>query len=93
MKYKYKPNLVIIDYEKLKRKFQFDENGEFETEDEQLIKWIAKNKKKINPIEKVKEEPNEEIKEEKIYKCKKCPFETNNQGELMAHYRKEHPKK
>lgn len=34
----------------------------------------------------------EEVKEPaKTYKCKKCDFETNNKGLLLAHYRNEHP--
>ena len=28
----------------------------------------------------------------KIKKCKQCDFETDNQGVLLAHIRKEHPK-
>lgn len=50
------------------------------------------------PIEEVVEEPKQEIVEEKklpadgFYNCKKCDFKTENQGDLMVHYRKIHPK-
>jgi hypothetical protein len=30
---------------------------------------------------------------EKMFKCKKCDFETDNMGKLLAHMRAEHPKK
>lgn len=29
---------------------------------------------------------------EKLKQCKKCDFKTENMGELLLHYRKEHPK-
>jgi hypothetical protein len=50
VKYKYIPNCVIIDYEKLRRKFVFDENGEFVTNDPKLIAWIKKHKPFLKPI-------------------------------------------
>ena len=49
-------------------------------------------------VEEVVEEPKQEIVEEKklpadgFYNCKKCDFKTTNKGELLAHYRAEHPK-
>lgn len=61
---------------KLKTVCQFDNNGEFETEDETLIE-------KLKPHFKY---------ENNSFKCKKCEFETDNNGKLLAHYRKEHPK-
>ena len=86
MKYKHKPNLHIIDYKKLKRMLVFDDNGEFETEDPKLIEWIRKNKPFLKPIdEPVKEQ--EAKQEKKIMKCKYCNYETENKGELLAHYR------
>lgn len=86
MKYRYTPNCAIVDYENMKKMFVFDENGEFETEDKKLIEWIKKNKGFLKPFE-------EQAEETALMECKKCPFETDNKGELMAHYRKEHPKK
>ena len=79
MKYFGEPGLTVIDYKKLKKAFQFDENGEFETNDPKLIAWMKKNKNFI-PCE------------DKKYKCKKCVFTTTNMGELLQHYKKEHPK-
>lgn len=86
MKYKYEPNVYIVDYEKLKNMFTFDNNGEFETEDPKLIEWIRKNKPFLNPIDEP-EKPQEAEQEKKMMKCKKCNYETENKGELLAHYR------
>lgn len=90
MKYKYKPNCSIIDYKRVKKMFEFDENGEFETNDPKLIKWIKENKNFLKPVTQTTEQPKPE---EKIYQCKKCDFTTTNMGELLAHYRNDHPKK
>lgn len=79
MRYIGKPNCHVIDYENNKEVFCFDDKGEFVTNDEKLIKWMKENKNFI------KHENNS-------YKCKKCDFETDNQGVLLAHYRKEHPR-
>ena len=38
------------------------------------------------------EETKEEETNIKTYKCKKCDFETDNKGLLMAHHREEHKK-
>lgn len=57
--------------------FSFDANGEFETEDARLIA-------KLTPVFKREETA--------AIRCKKCEFETQNRGDLLAHYRKEHPK-
>jgi hypothetical protein len=84
MKYKYEPNVYIVDYEKLKNMFAFDNNGEFETDDPKLIEWIRKNKPFLKPIDEPVE-PQET--EQKKYKCKYCNYETENKGELLAHYR------
>jgi hypothetical protein len=83
------PNVHIIDYEFDKEKFVLDENGEYETDDPKMIDWIKKNKNFLKPVE---DEKKEAIEEKKMHKCKKCDFETENSGLLMAHYRKEHPK-
>lgn len=55
-----------------KKGFYFDSNGEFETDNEILIKVLQQNF---------------ETKEVKKYKCKQCEYETENKGELLAHYR------
>jgi len=55
--------------------FRFDENGEYETDDPRLIQKLKKKFK---------------YEEEKAYRCKKCSFECDNKGELLAHYKHEH---
>ena len=45
----------------------------------------------VSEVEEAKKETKEENKT--VYKCKKCEFETDNKGELLAHYRTTHPKK
>jgi hypothetical protein len=63
--------------------FRFDQKGEFETEDEKLIKRL---------MPKFKHESVKETATGDSIKCKKCSFTCSNKGELMAHYRKEHKK-
>jgi hypothetical protein len=85
MKYLGEPNCTVIDYEKVKKVFQFDENGEFITEDEKIIKWMSKHKNFIKC-------ENNTAESDEIFKCKKCDYETNNKGELLAHYKNFHKK-
>ena len=80
MKYFGEANLSVIDYKKLKKVFQFDENGEYETEDPKLIAWMKKKKNFIR------------CEETAVLKCKKCEFTCSNKGELMQHYKREHKK-
>jgi hypothetical protein len=73
------PNCHIIDYTKSREVFCLDKNGEFETDDPELIEWIKKNKRFLKHSD-------------ELIKCKKCDFGTSNKGELLAHYRVTHPK-
>lgn len=57
--------------------FYFDDKGEYETENEVMIKVLSQNFETV----------------EELNACKKCDFTTDNKGLLMAHYRQEHPKK
>jgi hypothetical protein len=82
MKYFLSPLTHVIDYEKHKEIFVFDEKGEFETFDEKIIQFMKKKKNFIR---------SEENKPTTQMHCKKCDFETDNKGLLMAHYR-EHKK-
>lgn len=95
MKYKYEPNCHIVDYEVGVTKFKFDEKGEFETEDSKLNDWIKKNKNFLKPIqeEKKKSEKQKSVTTVDSIKCKKCDFVANNKGDLLQHYKHEHPKK
>jgi hypothetical protein len=81
MKFYGKSNMLVTDSRKdNKPLFRFDKNGEFVTEDERLIKRLKQH---------FKYEDN--AKSDSI-NCKKCDFSCSNRGELMAHYKKEHPK-
>lgn len=55
----------------------FDENGELETEDPEVIRQLTNIYRH---------------EDSKKYKCKKCDYETSNKGELLSHYRESHPK-
>jgi hypothetical protein len=59
----------------------FDDKGELETEDKEVIRQL------INIYRHEEEAPKE-----KLYKCKHCNFETASKGELGSHYKTEHPK-
>jgi hypothetical protein len=78
MKYLGEPFLTIIDYERSKKVFQFDDKGEFITEDKSLIEWMKKYKSFIKT-------------EKETFKCKKCGNVFENKGLLLSHYR-EHKK-
>lgn len=81
-------------------------NGKAEIELEHPNTFNIAERLGFKPVEEYKE-PNKEIKKEILkeeskekklpadgfYNCKKCDFKTDNNGTLMAHYRKEHPKK
>lgn len=82
-----KPNHCVNDGETGRLLLKFNNKGEYITLDPLLSKRMMKSfeYKEIELIEK--------SEETKVYKCKKCDFQTKNMGELMAHYRTEHPKK
>jgi hypothetical protein len=81
MKFKSEPNLYVRISNKIVQRttglksFKFDDKGEYETENSMMINVLSQNFKVI-----------EEVKEE-LFQCKKCEFETDNKGELLAHYR------
>jgi hypothetical protein len=95
------PNMLIKERKKKyftgeiqhKPLFRFNSNGEYETSDEGLIKklMVRFDHKVIAETEQPKQEQKEVQPAKKILKCKKCNFETDNNGILMAHYR-EHKK-
>jgi hypothetical protein len=58
------------------RHIRFDGNGHFSTENPRLIKRLE------GKFDQASDE----------FKCKKCDFATNSKGELMRHYKAEHPK-
>jgi hypothetical protein len=95
MKFYAEPNLLVrvnknIPSNRRMKAFRFDENGIFETENIRLIALLKKRFKfeEVTKQEEIKEEIIEEVTEEKkVYSCKHCNYETNNKGELLAHYR------
>jgi hypothetical protein len=93
MKFQFRPNTTIVDYDKMLNICTFDESGFYETDDPKKIKYLTKR----SAVKVVEESPKETQKEEKklptVYNCKKCDFKTENQGDLLVHYRTNHPKK
>jgi len=73
--------------------FKFDKKGEFLTDDIEIIQRAKgyfdhikyETKEIANESQEIIEEDTEE--EKKVYSCKHCDYETNNKGELLAHYR------
>lgn len=72
---------------------RFDENGEFETTDETIIEKMKPHFEVKEETQTKPDEPITEITNETLIKCKKCEAEFENKGLLLAHIRKEHPKK
>ncbi len=93
MKFQYRPNTCVIDYEKLVKICMFDENGFYETDNPKKIEWLRKHAKGVKVVEESEEKEPKNLPADGFYNCKKCDFKTDNNGTLMAHYRKEHPKK
>jgi hypothetical protein len=90
MKFKFRPNTAIINYDKMVEICTFDENGFFETDNPQIIKYL-KNRQLVKVVE---EQPESKIEtaKPKAFICKYCGHEATNKGALMAHYRIKHPK-
>jgi hypothetical protein len=96
MKFKGEPNLYVRIANKSvkrltgKKGFYFDNNGIYETDNEILCRVLPQHFEVLEETAPKKEK--EEKTAEKKYKCKQCDFETANKGELMAHYKENHPK-
>lgn len=73
--------------------FSFDVRGHYMTCDEEIIaRAVGKFKYDILNVTETGAEVISEVEEQsKKFKCKKCDFETENKGLLLAHYR-EHSK-
>ena len=103
MKFYGTPNMGV--YERRTRKdiarnkrpkliFRFDANGEYVTDDEKLIARLIKRFKhdETETAKTTTTETTEKTDEIKLRHCKKCDFTCNTQGELLKHYREQHPK-
>lgn len=103
MRFKAPPNHTVristpIIQRALGRKFIFfDENGEYETDKPIAIKILNQICERQGSVISISHEiennaaadTGEEIK---TYHCKHCDATYENWGDLMAHYRAEHPK-
>lgn len=100
MKFYGTPNMGV--YERRTRKdiaknkrpkliFRFDANGEYVTEDAQLIEKL-KRKFRFEETEAAPATNSEITEDTKQRHCKKCDFTCETQGELLKHYREQHPK-
>ena len=95
MRFKAEPNLYVrlsLPLQRIlggKKGFYFDAEGRFETEIPVLIKALSRQFE----IDNSDEIENKVDSTDAIRRCKKCDFTCDNQGELLAHYRKNHPKK
>lgn len=94
MRFKAEPNLYVRFSLPLQRAlggkkgFYFDAEGRFETEIPVLIKALSRQFEiDSDEIE------NKVDSTDAIRRCKKCDYTCDNQGDLLAHYRKQHPKK
>lgn len=73
-----------------KKGFYFDENREYETNNDLLCR-VLKQHFEVKEIEEENSAAGDKPTE-KEYQCKHCNYTTANKGELLAHYKKEHPK-
>jgi len=101
MKFKAEPNLYVRIANKYvqrvtgKKGFYFDDKGEYTTENEVLIKVISQNFEIVEEVAEVVKEVEEIVEgkaETKQRHCKKCDFTCETQGEILKHYKTEHPK-
>lgn len=95
MIFKGEPNLFVRFSNKTairvtgKKGFYFNGKGEYETDNDLLCR-VLKQHFETKEIE--NSVADDKPAEEKVFKCKHCDYVTGNKGELLAHYRKEHPK-
>lgn len=98
MKFKGEPNQVVRITSPRKgevKVFSFNSEGIYESNHPVTIKRLQANFEQVveemsMPVELSEPTPQETPAQ---FPCKKCAFIATNKGELMAHYRKEHPKK
>ncbi len=88
--YERKTRKDVLKNKRPKLIFRFDENGEFVTEDVELIEKL-KRKFRYDEIE-IENKEIEIKSENSLRHCKKCEFTCETQGQLLRHYREEHTK-
>lgn len=104
MKLKGNPNELVFTHTRQAGKirqiplFSFDENGIADIDENKLSEAHINKLKELYEV--IDKDIKEEVKEPKKAKkkpttrvCKTCGAEFESQGQLLAHYRKEHPKK
>jgi hypothetical protein len=72
--------------------FHFDGKGEYVTENEVLIKVLSQSFEVAEEVTAEMPKVDEEAKPRVVMHCKKCDFEADNHGGIMAHYKTKHPK-
>jgi len=98
MKFYGEPNLLVRFSERNIRRFgthgfSFNENGEYETDNDLLCQLLQQHYRCDIVADTATTEPeNNADTGETIRRCKKCEFTCGSQGELLRHYREQHPK-
>ena len=95
MKFKGSPNLYVKVSNKYiqrvtgKKGFYFNDKGEYETDNEILIKALEQNFETVKTKEELPTYTSGyvQIVGDKTYKCTKCDYKTDNKGELLSHYK------
>ena len=67
--------------------FRFDKDGMYETDDAKILKRLKSQFHIFDNIESANE--SKKVKRH----CSKCDFTCTNQGDMLTHHRKAHPKK
>lgn len=57
MKFQYKPNVTIVDYDKMINICTFDDNGFYETDNPNKIKYLTTKATSVKVVDEPKEEP------------------------------------
>lgn len=71
---------------------QFNENGEFYTNDDNIFSKLS-NEYKYDKVEDKPTETETEAAPVKVYTCKQCGEKFDNKGKCLSHIRAKHPKK
>jgi hypothetical protein len=95
MKFKSQPNLFVRISNKYVQRvtgikgFHFDDKGEYETDNELLIKLLSQN---FEIVQEENKEENSVTGDKPAIICKKCGKDFESKGLYLAHCRKEHKK-